>query len=141
MRITLPQAESTLIDRQCILKKSQNIPPPLKNSTFIPAPSRKSGLFAGIFCWLKSSQQKNRAEASGFLLFRMSCMHRQEQPAEIQTVLPRFSAWEVDKSRKTNQGRAIFCFFKKRRQNYELFSPDFLLDHFAWPNDGNTCIV
>ena len=63
------------------------------------------------------------------------------KPAEIQTVLPRLSAWEVDKSRKTNQGRTIFCFFKKRRQNYELFSPDFLLDHFAWPNDGNTCIV
>ncbi|MBQ6238929.1 MAG: hypothetical protein IJK56_01000 [Firmicutes bacterium] len=69
MRITLPRAESTLIDRQCISTKSQNIPPPLENSTFIPAPDRKSGAFYRDFLLAKIIAAEKSSRSQWFSAF------------------------------------------------------------------------
>ncbi|MBQ6239581.1 MAG: hypothetical protein IJK56_04360 [Firmicutes bacterium] len=62
-----------------------------------------------IFCFQKTIGQKTSMIPAIFLLRIVVYSCRPKHRAETQTVLPRFSAWEVDKSRKTNENGPFFC--------------------------------
>ena len=47
---------------------------------------------------------------------------------------------QINPSQQDNKKQISFELIQAQETGM-LFSPDFLLDHFAWPNDGNTCIV